>query len=74
MLFAGGSYRSADYGEQTPAAAVLFDPVSGSQTAVSMAIARVGHTATLLSNGSVLIAGGMESGVGPLSSAVLFKP
>src|SRR6266404_5515514 len=40
----------------------------------SMNIARVNHTATLLSNGEVLVAGGNNNTTGYLSSAELYNP
>ena len=39
----------------------------------SMELARAGHTATLLQNGSVLIAGG-ENSAGPLATAEIYNP
>jgi hypothetical protein len=39
----------------------------------SMEIARAGHTATLLQNGTVLIAGG-ENSAGPLATAEIYNP
>jgi N-acetylneuraminic acid mutarotase len=39
----------------------------------SMSVARVGHTATLLRNGQVLVAGG-ENSTNGLSSAELYNP
>lgn len=40
----------------------------------SMSAARVGHTATLLANGEVLVAGGTNNTTGYLSSAELYNP
>jgi hypothetical protein len=65
-----------------PASAELYDPVSRSWIATgSMIEARYGHTATLLSDGRVLVAGGAAiftdgdvSGPDPLASAELFDP
>jgi N-acetylneuraminic acid mutarotase len=51
----------------------LYDPATNTFTATGFMIAgRYGHTATLLSNGKVLIAGGV-SDAGPLATAELFE-
>jgi hypothetical protein len=57
-------------------AAELYDPISGRWTATaSMATARQGHSATLLPDGTVLVAGGDPGGDGnPLASAELYDP
>ena len=56
------------------ASAELYDPASGTWTATgSLATARVYHTATLLPNGKVLVAGGDDSG-SHLASAELYDP
>jgi hypothetical protein len=56
------------------ATAEVYDPKTGRFTATgSMATDRVGHTATLLSDGRVLIAGGSASSVA-LSTAELYQP
>ena len=54
----------------------LYDPSAGDSTSTvsSMNTARYLHTATLLNNGKVLIAGGLDISGTPLSSAELFDP
>jgi hypothetical protein len=82
VLVAGGASDISPYGYDLPAAsAELYDPSSGTFTATgSMATSRVGHLATLLPNGKVLIAGG-ASGISPngnyqpvASAAELYDP
>jgi hypothetical protein len=53
--------------------AELYDPASGWTGTGSMTNARYFHTATLLPNGRVLVAGGVGTN-GPLSSAELYDP
>ena len=56
------------------ASAELYDPASETWTLTgSLATARDQHTATLLSNGKVLVAGGFDID-GPLASAELYDP
>jgi hypothetical protein len=81
VLIAGGSgpYSSTSLPLVTPlASAELYDPSSGTFSATgSMATARLDHTATLLPNGKVLIAGGVpdiSNGWHPVASAELYDP
>jgi N-acetylneuraminic acid mutarotase len=54
--------------------AELYDPTSNTwSSAGNMVTARDNHTATLLSNGNVLVAGGLNSG-GALASSELYNP
>ena len=58
----------------TLASAELYNPATGTFTPTgSLNTARVYHTATLLNNGMVLIAGGCNSS-GNLASAELYNP
>ena len=59
-----------------PRRQVSHDPSTGKFTPTGpMTIARGGHTATLLPDGTVLIAGGAEGMTGSaLSSAELYRP
>ena len=77
VLLAGGD--SAYYFSHTEASAELYDPVSGMFAATGMMTTpRTSHTATLLPDGKVLIAGGGPTtlGVGTysLASAELYDP
>lgn len=73
VLVAGG-FRNGD-GSDPLASAELYDPSSGSWTATGkMREARAGHTATLLPDGTVLVAGGGTSPADTLRSAELYDP
>jgi hypothetical protein len=74
VLIAGGFAGSG--GESNPyPTAELFDVSSGTfQSVGSMAIGRSGHTATLLKNGRVLIAGGWTGHYGRPGSAEIYDP
>src|SRR5438132_8142879 len=72
ILFAGGESDTPDSGSIL-ASAELFDPGSGQFAATaSMNVARTEHTATLLSDGSVLVAGG-RGAAGILADAEVFR-
>ena len=80
VLIAGGDFSAGgSSGSSALASAELYDPATGTFAATgSMATARRSHTATLLNNGKVLIAGGMNfsaSGAQTfLGSAELYDP
>ena len=72
VLVAGGEDRNDKQSET--ASAELYDPSNGSWTATGkMSGARAGHTATLLPDGKVLVAGGYRMGES-LVSAELYDP
>ena len=57
------------------ASAELYDPVAGTFTATgNMSTVRAQHTATLLNDGTVLIAGGFDSSFNSLASAEIYNP
>jgi len=75
VLIAGGIGISG--ADTTPdlATAELFDPMTGSWRATSpMNAARAGQTATLLDDGTVLVAGGFAPDGGFLASAEIYDP
>jgi hypothetical protein len=73
VLIAGGSSVS---NETTLNSAEIYDPVAGTFTLLpnTLNTARVGHTATLLSNGQVLIVGGYDPTTSIISDAELYDP
>ena len=77
MLVAGSEEIDANSNTSgIPASAELYDPTSGTWTTTgSLVNGRWLHTATLLPNGKVLVAGGYGfSGSGFLDSAELYVP
>jgi RHS repeat-associated protein len=73
VLITGGTGSLG--GSSALSSAELYNPSNGTFTATgSMTTARYDHTATLLSNGMVLIAGGYGSSGALLSSAELYNP
>jgi hypothetical protein len=68
VLVAGGTY-----GENSLFSAELYDPLTGNWTFTgSMIYSRYEHTASVLQNESVLVAGGFGMG-GPLFSAEFYS-
>jgi uncharacterized delta-60 repeat protein len=78
VLVAGGTGSNNTTGSNSAlASAELYDPSNGSWTATgSMVTPRMFHTATLLPDGKVLVAGGTGNNVTgkPLASAELYDP
>lgn len=75
VLVAGGGSQAG--GGTALSAAELYDPKTGSFTSTgNMTLARFQHTATLLENGKVLIAGGLLNGLSetPTASAEVYDP
>ena len=71
VLIAGGNIISGKF-SPTPSAE-LYDPSTGTFTATGhMITVRVYHTATLLPDGKVLIAGGLDGESHPLATAELY--
>ncbi|MGH7781142.1 MAG: Kelch repeat-containing protein [Candidatus Binataceae bacterium] len=73
VLIVGGQ---RNIGRRTSlASAELYDPATGAFTATApMTTAREGHTATLLRDGRVLVAGGSPNGTVTTSSAEIYDP
>ncbi|HXY51167.1 MAG TPA: kelch repeat-containing protein [Terriglobales bacterium] len=76
VLVAAGTSFQFPPGPETESASEIYNPASGSWTAVgSLATARYSHTASLLINNQVLVAGGDAGGCcSGLSSAELYNP
>ncbi len=74
VLAAGGFFSQLGYPFGILASAELYNPATGAWTKTgSMANARSGHTATLLPNGQVLVAGG-NGDAGTLTNCELYDP
>ena len=73
VLVAGGTDN--DNNGDAFASAELYDPATGMWTTTgSIALARYSHTATLLPNGQVLVAGGQNSTGDDVALAELYEP
>jgi prolyl-tRNA editing enzyme YbaK/EbsC (Cys-tRNA(Pro) deacylase) len=77
VLIAGGTTSVAVGGSDDTSEAELYDPATGTFTVTSsMEVQRIGHTATTLQNGKVLIAGGANcaSTCTTFNNAELYDP
>jgi hypothetical protein len=75
VLFSGGFLLSDDGSTQTATdMAGLYDPVTGFHLISAMASSRAEATATLLPDGTVLMAGGTTDQGSAIASAELFRP
>jgi hypothetical protein len=74
VLIAGGT-NNPYTGPFAQPSAEIYDPTTGMfARTLDMNVVRAGHTATLLANGKVLIAGGVDSGDSPIGEAELYDP
>ena len=75
LIAAGGEDWTLQNPPRPLASTELYDPATNSwSTAAPLASPRAWHTATLLLNGTVLVAGGHVGDPGPLRSAEVFAP
>jgi hypothetical protein len=76
VLVAGGAHYGPNDPEHPLASAELYDPAAGTFTAAgTLTTARGFHTATLLPNGMVLLAGGVsDTSFEPVATAELYDP
>jgi galactose oxidase-like protein len=73
VLLTGG-VQNAGFRSQL-SSAEIYDPAAGTFSATgSMSVPREGHTATMLRDGRVLIAGGSDNGIHTLDSAEIYDP
>jgi RHS repeat-associated protein len=75
VLIAGGWNSNGDYITSDAGNGELYEPTSGTFVSTgNLNTARDSHTATLLNDGTVLIAGGFDSNSNTLSSAEIYDP
>jgi hypothetical protein len=76
VLFTGGCSSSGCGGVEQSAASDVYDPMTGRiERGPVMAVPRLSHTATLLLDGRVLLAGGYGGeGEPPIASIEVFDP
>ena len=75
VLISGGSALANNNNLAFTNTAELYDPATGQFTVTNpMKVAREAHTATLLNNGKVLLAGGDSGAFGQEASAELYDP
>ena len=75
VLIVGGDNGDCDSSNCVLASAELYNPSTGTFTATgNMTDTRTEHTATLLNNGKVLMAGGFNGDMADLASAELYDP
>jgi hypothetical protein len=73
VLLTGGVQNAGFRSELS--SAEIYDPAAGTFSVTgSMSTAREGHTATMLRDGTVLIAGGSDNGIHTLDSADIYDP
>ena len=75
LVVGGADDRRVLGGTGVLAVADLYDPESGRWSSTApLETARFEHSATLLANGSVLVAGGLDSGISPTASVEIYDP
>jgi hypothetical protein len=73
VLLTGGVQNAGFRSELS--SAEIYDPAAGTFNATgSMTVPREGHTATMLRDGRVLVAGGSDNGIHTLDSAEIYDP
>jgi hypothetical protein len=76
VIYVGGQLTvdPLTYGELITNSFVVYDPITKTADTGAIKTARIYGTSTVLSDGSVLIAGGEDANEKPLASAELLKP
>jgi hypothetical protein len=76
VVISGGQTLNAEKNQYIPTASIeIYDPATGTfSPGGNLSVARYLHTATLLDNGQILFAGGIDSTATALTSAELYTP